>query len=158
MPIDKRVKKSTVARMRGDLVYYLNPANLNRDGKVFFEDFISNTMDAQAFFNNFQRHQNGEGELVDEHAKELWDSGIVHVDNSSTLRFFKESEPLIQQLLREYEAATTEDKPDVFVKMSDLGLDREGALEDEVERLRKEIAALKNETGRKAKSVMPENQ
>ena len=158
MPIDKSVKKSTVARMRGNLVYYFNPANLNRDGKIFFEDFMTNTMDAQAFFNNFQRHQNSEGELVDDYAQELWGLGIVQVDNYSTLRFFKESDPIIQQLLKEYNAAADEDKPDVFVKMSDLGLDREGALEDEVERLRKEIAALKGETGRKAKVVMPENQ
>lgn len=157
MPIDKSIKKSTVARMRGNLVYYFNPANLNRGGKIFFEDFMSNTMDAQAFFNNFQRHQNGEGELVDDYAKELWDFGIVQVDNYSTLRFFKETDPIIQQLLKEYESAAPEDKPDVFVKMSDLGLDREGALEDEVERLRKELAALKGE-GRKNKSVMPENQ
>ena len=158
MPIDKSVKKSTVARMRGNLVYYFNPTTVNREGKIFFEDFMSNTMDAQAFFNNFQRHRNSEGELIDEYAKELWDAGIVQVDNYSTLRFFSESDPIIQQLIKEYNAAADEDKPDVFVKMSDLGLDREGALEDEVDRLRKELAALKGETGRKAKQMMPENQ
>lgn len=158
MPIDKSVKKNTVARMRGNLVYYLNPTNLNRNGKIFFEDFMSNVMDEQAFFNNFQRHQNSEGEIVDEYALELWKAGIVEVDNYNTLRFFKASDPIIQQLLKEYEHASPDEKPDVFVKMSDLGLDREGALEDEVERLRKEIAALKSEAqGRKQKSLTPEN-
>jgi hypothetical protein len=141
--LDKKVRKNTASRLRGNLVYYLNPSIVNREGRVFFEDFMKNTMDYQTFFNNFQRHQNDDGELVNPDAKYLWDNGIVEVDNYSTLRFFKDTDPIIQQLIQEYENAADEDKPDVFIKLSDIGLDREGALEDEVARLRAELAALK---------------
>lgn len=152
MPIDKSVKKNTIARMRGSLVYYFNPAIVSKNGKVFFEDFISNTMDMQTFFNNFQRHIRDE-QVIDEDAKYLWENGIVQVDNYNTLRFFKEDEPIIQQLLKEYNSVSDEQKSDVYIKLSDVGLDREGALEDEVARLRAELAALKGDTAKKNKQI-----
>lgn len=159
MPLDKSVKKSTVGRMRGNLVYYFNPNTVSREGKVFFEDMMSNTMDYQAFYKNFQRHQGKDGVVFDSEAQYLWENGIVQVDNYSTLRFFKENDQFIQKLFAEYNAASDEDKPDVYFKLADVGLDREGALEDEVTRLRNELAALKGETGRKSKQVTtPENQ
>ncbi|MCS7028631.1 MAG: hypothetical protein NZ519_07695 [Bacteroidia bacterium] len=129
------------------LVYYFNPALVSRDGKVFFEDIVSNTMDYETFFNNFQQHQDRDGVTYDPEAERLWEAGIVQVDNYSQLRFFKETDPFIQKLLKEYQTASLEDKSHVYFKLADVGLDKETALVDELTKLRAELAALKG--GRK---------
>lgn len=150
MALDTQVNKKSTTRSGGELVYYFNPAIVAREDKVFFEDFVSNTMDERTFFNNFQRHMNGD-EVIDADAQFLWENGIVQVDNYSTLRFFKESDPVIQKLIKEYQSASEDRKSDVYVRLSEVGLDREGALQDEIARLRAEIEALKS--GKKSKQV-----
>jgi len=157
MAISASIKKQTVARQRGNLIYYFNPRIVARDGVVFFEDFMTNTMDAKQFYENFYPYKN-EDILPDEETKYLWDNGIVQVGNYSILRFFSEDDPIIQQLFKEYQAASEEEKPDVHIKLSQVGLDREGALEDEVARLKAELEAAKRAlsetTGKRSKTTI----
>lgn len=143
MALDKKVKKSTVARQRGNLVYYFNPDIVARDGVVFVEDIIGNTMDYQVFYENYFPYKN-EDYPPDEETKQLWKNGIVYVGNGTTmLRFFTDNDPMWQGLLAEYDNASDADKPDVYFKLSEVGLDMQGALEDEVSRLKAELEALK---------------
>lgn len=160
MAINPSVKKSTVARQRGNLIYYFNPNTVARDGVVFFEDFMTNTMDERQFFENFFPFKNPDNP-PDEETRYLWQNGVIRVDNYSTLRFFRETDPIIQQLWKEWESASEDQKSDVHIKLSQVGLDKEGALEDEVARLKAELEALKRgsePTGKRGKSVETEQQ
>lgn len=162
----KIIKKAAVGRSSGNTVLFFNPDNVVREvgGErvIFWEDIASNLMDAKTFADNYRPKFKSEDEMPADF-EYLWANGIVRVSlgrPDAILRFFYENDPFVKAMQKEYDAAPADEKPNVHFKLSDVGLDREGALEDELAATKDELAAmraelekLKAEKARKAKAV-----